>query len=160
MEFPAALPISEDVLRIARKLSGAGFEVWCVGGVVRDTLLGLPHNGVVDLATSARPEEVQRLFRRTVPLGVEHGTVAVLDRHNVAHEVTTFRKDVTTDGRHAQVAFGVSLEDDLARRDFTINAIAYQPLTHEWRDPGGGAPGLDRQLLRAVGGPGARVRRG
>ena len=158
MRFPATLPIPDEVLKIARTLSEAGFEAWCVGGVVRDSLLDLPHNGVVDLATSARPEDVQRLFRRTVPIGVEHGTVAVLDRHNVAHEVTTFRKDVATDGRHAQVAFGVSLEADLARRDFTINAIAYQPLTHEWRDPFGGGADLEAKLLRAVGDPGARFR--
>jgi tRNA nucleotidyltransferase (CCA-adding enzyme) len=156
--FPATLPIPDEVLTIAAKLAGAGHEVWCVGGVVRDSLLGLPHNGVVDLATSATPAEVQRLFRRTVPIGVEHGTVAVLDRHNTPHEITTFRKDVTTDGRHAQVAFGVSLEDDLARRDFTINAIAYQPLTHEWKDPFGGAADLEAKLLRAVGDPAARFR--
>ena len=158
MRFPPTLPVPDEVLRIARKLTEAGFEVWCVGGVVRDSLLGLEHNGVVDLATSARPEAVQRLFRRTVPIGVEHGTVAVLDRHNTAHEITTFRKDVTTDGRHAQVAFGVSLDDDLARRDFTINAIAYQPLTHEWRDPFGGAADLAAKRLRAVGDPAARFR--
>ncbi len=158
MRFPATLPIPEEALRIARELAGAGFEVWCVGGVVRDSLLDLEHGEAVDLATSARPEEVQRLFRRTVPIGVEHGTVAVLDRHNTAHEVTTFRKDVTTDGRHAQVAFGASLEEDLARRDFTINAIAYQPLTHEWKDPFNGAADLEAKLLRAVGDPAARFR--
>lgn len=158
MRFPATLPISDEVLRIASKLAGAGFEVWCVGGVVRDNLLGLPHDGAVDLTTSARPDEVQRLFRRTVPIGVEHGTVAVLDRRNTAHEITTFRKDVTTDGRHAEVAFGVSLEDDLARRDFTINAIAYQPLTHAWKDPFAGAADLEAKLLRAVGDPAARFR--
>jgi len=111
-----------------------------------------------DLATAARPEEVRRLFRRTVPVGIEHGTVAVLDRRRRPHEVTTFRRDVTTDGRHAVVAFGVSLEDDLARRDFTINAIAYHPLRHEWRDPFGGAHDLERRLLRAVGDPAQRFR--
>ena len=82
----------------------------------------------------------------------------MLDRRRTLHEVTTFRKDVTTDGRHAVVAFGVSLEDDLARRDFTINAIAYHPLTHEWRDPFGGAGDLARGVVRAVGEPGERFR--
>jgi tRNA nucleotidyltransferase (CCA-adding enzyme) len=158
MQLPATLRIPDEALKIARTLAEAGHEVWCIGGVVRDSLLGLPHDGAVDLATSALPDEVQRLFRRTVPIGVEHGTVAVLDRHNTAHEITTFRKDVTTDGRHAQVAFGVSLEDDLARRDFTINAIAYQPLTHEWKDPFGGAGDLEAKRLRAVGDPAARFR--
>jgi tRNA nucleotidyltransferase (CCA-adding enzyme) len=155
--FPASLPIPEDVLRIARRLEEAGYETWCVGGAVRDNLLGF-ENQDFDLATAARPEEVRRLFRRTVPVGIEHGTVAVLDRKNRPHEVTTFRRDVTTDGRHAVVAFGASLDEDLARRDFTINAIAYHPLRHEWRDPFGGAQDLERRLLRAVGDPAQRFR--
>jgi tRNA nucleotidyltransferase (CCA-adding enzyme) len=74
------------------------------------------------------------------------------------HEVTTFRQDVTTDGRRAVVAYGVSLEDDLARRDFTINAIAYHPLRREWRDPFGGAIDLARRRIRAVGKPEERFR--
>jgi tRNA nucleotidyltransferase (CCA-adding enzyme) len=82
----------------------------------------------------------------------------VLDRRRVLHEVTTFRRDVTTDGRHAVVAYGVSLDDDLARRDFTINAIAYHPLRHEWRDPFGGRADLARRTVRAVGDPAQRFR--
>jgi len=152
MSFPARLPIPTEVLKIARRLEEAGHETWCVGGAIRDNLLGLANHDF-DLTTAARPEEVQRLFRRTVPVGVEHGTVAVLDAENRSHEVTTFRKDVQTDGRHAQVEFGVSLTDDLARRDFTINAIAYHPLRHEWRDPFHGATDLDKKLIRAVGDP-------
>src|SRR2546422_5482021 len=85
--------------------------------------------------------------------GIEHGTVAVLDRHNRPHEVTTFRRDIKTDGRHAVVEFGVSLMDDLARRDFTINAIAYHPGRHEWRDPFKGVEDLERRLIRSVGDP-------
>ena len=152
MTFPARLPIPTEVLKIAHRLEEAGHETWCVGGAIRDNLLGLANHDF-DLTTAARPEEVQRLFRRTVPVGVEHGTVAVLDAENRSHEVTTFRKDVQTDGRHAQVEFGVSLTDDLARRDFTINAIAYHPLRHEWRDPFHGATDLDKKLIRAVGDP-------
>jgi len=117
---------------------------------VRDNLLG-HDNKDFDLATAARPEEVRKLFRRTVPIGIEHGTVAVLDGQNQAHEVTTFRRDVKTDGRHAVVEFGVSIDDDLARRDFTINAIAYHPLTHEWRDPFDGASDIEAGIIRAVG---------
>jgi tRNA nucleotidyltransferase (CCA-adding enzyme) len=154
---PRALSIPPAVLDIARRLEEAGHETWCVGGAVRDNLLGIP-NADFDLATAARPEQVQELFRRTVPVGVEHGTVAVLDRDNRPHEVTTFRRDVTTDGRHAVVAFGVSVDEDLARRDFTINAIAYHPVRGEWRDPFGGAADLTRRLLRAVGDPSARFR--
>jgi tRNA nucleotidyltransferase (CCA-adding enzyme) len=157
MSFPSRLTIPREVLAIARKLEEAGFETWCVGGAIRDTLLGFKNHDV-DLTTAAHPDEVQRLFRRTVPIGVEHGTVAVLDAGNQPHEVTTFRKDVQTDGRHAQVEFGVSLTDDLARRDFTINAIAYHPIRHDWRDPFHGAQDLDRKLIRAVGDPNWRFR--
>ena len=89
---------------IRAALEAAGFETWCVGGAVRDNLLRLD-NKDFDLATAARPAEVQRLFRRTVPVGLEHGTVAVLDRQNRPHEVTTFRRDVRTDGRHAVGCF-------------------------------------------------------
>jgi tRNA nucleotidyltransferase (CCA-adding enzyme) len=152
MIFPATLQIPPTVLHIARELEARGHETWCVGGAIRDTLLGVPDQDF-DLATAARPEEVQQVFPRTVPVGIEHGTVAVLDRHHRPHEVTTFRKDIRTDGRHAEVEFGVSLQDDLARRDFTINAIAYHPLRHEWRDPFGGAADLDKRVIRAVGDP-------
>ena len=152
MNFPETLAIPKEVLLIARRLEAAGYETWCVGGAVRDNLLGL-ENHDFDLTTAAVPGVVQQVFRRTVPIGVEHGTVAVLDSHNRPHEVTTFRRDVQTDGRHARVEFGVSLTDDLARRDFTINAIAYHPLRHEWRDPFKGAADLERKVIRAVGDP-------
>ena len=150
MGFPARLPIPDAVLKIAKQLEGAGYETWCVGGAIRDNLLGV-ENHDFDLTTAAPPGEVQRLFKRTVPVGIEHGTVAVLDQQNRQHEVTTFRKDIKTDGRHAVVEFGVSLMDDLARRDFTINAIAYHPIRHEWRDPFHGADDLERRLIRSVG---------
>lgn len=152
MTFPSRLEIPREVSRIARRLEDAGYETWCVGGAIRDTLLGL-ENHDFDLATAALPEQVQGLFRRTVPVGLEHGTIAVLDGENRPHEVTTFRKDVHTDGRHARVEFGVSLNDDLGRRDFTINAIAYHPLKQEWRDPFHGEADLQRKLIRAVGDP-------
>lgn len=158
--------IPDPVLKLARTLASAGHEVWCVGGALRDhlirqrvhrPLLGGPSD--FDLATSARPEEVQRLFRRrTVPIGIRHGTVGVLDDQRTLHEVTTFRHDVATDGRHAAVEFGASLEEDLARRDFTINALAYHPLEQTWRDPFGGAADIDGELIRAVGDPPARFR--
>jgi tRNA nucleotidyltransferase (CCA-adding enzyme) len=148
--FPSRLEIPREVLNIAKKLEDAGYETWCVGGAIRDALLGAPHNDF-DLTTAAPPAEVQKLFKRTVPVGIEHGTVAVLDTQNTPHEVTTFRKDIKTDGRHATVEFGVSLIDDLARRDFTINSIAYHPLKHEWRDPFDGAADLEKKTIRSVG---------
>ena len=146
-----------EVLEIAEVLERAGFETWCVGGAVRDALLGHPHQDW-DLATSARPQQVQRLFVRTVPVGIEHGTVGVLDRNGRLHEVTTFRRDVKTDGRHADVEFGVSLDDDLARRDFTINAMAWSTSLGELRDPFGGQRDLAAGVLRAVGDAEARMR--
>jgi tRNA nucleotidyltransferase (CCA-adding enzyme) len=149
--------IPEEVLEIARTLEAAGYEAWCVGGALRDAILGHPHTDF-DFATSATPEQVQALFRRTAPVGEKYGTVGVIDRRRVVHEVTTFRRDVATDGRHAVVAYGVSLEEDLSRRDFTINAIAYHPFRHEWRDPYGGRSDLGRGLLRAVGEAAERFR--
>ncbi len=152
----ARLEPPHEVLEIARRLEDAGFETWCVGGAVRDALLGHPHLDW-DLATAAEPSQVQRLFRRTVPVGIEFGTVGVLDRRGRLHEVTTFRRDVKTDGRHAVVEFGASLDDDLARRDFTINAIAWSPTRHVLHDPFGGREDLARRVVRAVGEPEARM---
>lgn len=152
MTFPPQLPIPSEVLKIAKKLEDSGFETWCVGGAIRDNLLGL-QNHDFDLTTAAPPATVQKLFKRTIPVGIEHGTVAVLDANKQPHEVTTFRKDIKTDGRHAVVEFGVSIMDDLARRDFTINAIAYHPLRHEWRDPFHGEQDLGKKLIRSVGDP-------
>jgi tRNA nucleotidyltransferase (CCA-adding enzyme) len=157
MSLPEAVPVPEEVLEIARVLEAAGHQAWCVGGALRDTLLGDPHSDF-DLATSARPDEVRRLFRRTAPIGMEHGTIGVIDRNRVMHEVTTFRRDVATDGRHAVVEYGASLDDDLARRDFTINAMAFHPLRRVWRDPHGGERDLEAKLVRAVGDPAARFR--
>lgn len=145
------------MLEIASRLERAGFETWCVGGAVRDALLGHPHLDW-DLATAARPEQVRATFRRTVPVGIEFGTIGVLDPHGTLHEVTTFRRDVQTDGRHAVVEFGASLEEDLARRDFTINAIAWSPDRQELRDPFGGRRDLELRLVRAVGDPDERMR--
>jgi len=153
--LPTLRDLPSEVSEIAATLEGAGFETWCVGGALRDRLLG--HRAVdVDLATAATPDQVQKLFPRTIAVGVRFGTVGVLDRRRVLHEVTTFRKDIETDGRHAIVEYGASLEEDLARRDFTINALAYHPIRHEWRDPHGGAADLDRRLVRAVGDPARR----
>lgn len=137
------------VRRIARRLEDAGYATWAVGGAVRDRLTGRPA-GDWDLATRATPAEVMRLFRRTVPVGVDHGTVGVLEGGQM-YEVTTFRRDVETFGRHAVVAFADTVEEDLARRDFTINALAWHPLTGELLDPFGGRDDLAAGILRTVG---------
>lgn len=149
--------VPPEVLEIVRTLEGAGHEAWCVGGALRDAILGRPHSDF-DIATAAVPEQVLALFRRTVPVGLRFGTVGVLDGRGGLHEVTTFRRDVATDGRHAEVAYGASLEEDLARRDFTVNALAWHPLRREWRDPFGGEDDLRAGVLRAVGDPATRFR--
>ena len=149
--------VPSEVRQIVQTLVEAGHQAWCVGGALRDSLLGQEQSDF-DVATSATPDEVRALFPRTIAVGEAYGTIGVLDRHRRLHEVTTFRRDVSTDGRRAVVAYGVSLDDDLARRDFTINAIAYQPLTGEWRDPFGGARDLAARTLRAVGRPAERFR--
>jgi tRNA nucleotidyltransferase (CCA-adding enzyme) len=138
------------VFDIARTLAGQGFEAWAVGGAVRDALAGLA-GGDWDLATDARPQDVRRIFPRTVPIGIEHGTVGVLARDGVLYEVTTFRRDVETSGRHAVVEFADDIDTDLSRRDFTFNAIAWNPLTDVLHDPFGGRADLEARRLRTVG---------
>lgn len=124
---------------------------------MRDAMLGgIPHD--VDLATSATPDVVRRLFPRTYVQGSGevHGTIGVI-MGDATYEVTTYRRDVATDGRHATVAFTRSLEEDLARRDFTINAIAVRPDPREDYgaviDPFNGRSDLGQRILRAVGDP-------
>lgn len=154
MAKPSAPPA---VRWITRTLEEAGYETWAVGGAVRDVLMGRP-SGDWDLATRAPPREVRRLFRRTVPIGIEHGTVGVLARDGTMYEVTTFRRDVETDGRHAVVRFADTIEEDLARRDFTVNAVAWHPLREELLDPFSGLEDLQRAILRTVGVPLERFR--
>lgn len=145
----------EAVLWIATTLEEAGFETWVVGGAIRDLLLGRSA-GDWDLATRATPQEIMSTFRRTVPIGVDHGTVGVLGRDQVLYEVTTFRRDVKTDGRRAVVEFSDTIQEDLARRDFTSNAIAWHPLRQELLDPSGGRAHLEARVLKAVGVPAQR----
>ena len=112
----------ETVREIVKRLEGAGFETWCVGGAVRDALLGHPHLDW-DLATAATPPEVKKIFKHTIPVGVDFGTIGVMDHDNVMHAVTTFPKVVQTDGRHAVVEFGVSLDDDRLPRSRSSDRV-------------------------------------
>jgi len=161
MPVPAALAraaFPAPVLDVLRTLAGAGHRSWLVGGAVRDLLLHRPRTATdFDVATPARPEEVTRLFRKVIPTGIEHGTVTVLARGEPV-EVTTFRGEgAYLDGRRPEsVTFLQDLEADLARRDFTMNALAYDPLGPEFRDPFGGRDDLRRRRVRAVGDPAAR----
>ncbi|MGH7445260.1 MAG: CCA tRNA nucleotidyltransferase, partial [Longimicrobiales bacterium] len=149
------LPAPRAVHEIAEALRRHGHQAWAVGGALRDVVLGRPAVDW-DVATSAKPDQVRTIFKRTVPIGVEHGTVGVLWKDGVLYEVTTFRRDVETDGRHAVVAFADTIEDDLARRDFTINALAWDPATRELYDPFDAGADLDARVIRTVGDAAAR----
>lgn len=156
MAEEGALDLSppKAVRRIVRRLEDAGYPTWAVGGAVRDRLTAR-ETGDWDLATRATPQEMMGLFRRTVPVGIDHGTVGILESGRM-YEVTTFRRDVETFGRHAVVAFADTVEEDLSRRDFTINALAWHPLTGKLLDPFGGRRDLEDGLLRTVGSPADR----
>ncbi|THF78403.1 CCA tRNA nucleotidyltransferase [Cohnella fermenti] len=137
-------------LRLASVLEAAGHAAYLVGGCVRDRLLGRAISDI-DIATSALPEQVQALFPKVIPTGLQHGTVTVMVAGE-GFEVTTFRREAQySDGRHPdEVAFVRDVEEDLARRDFTINAIAWG--TDDRRiDPFGGEEDLARRVVRCVG---------
>lgn len=140
-----------------RHLESAGFAAYCVGGCVRDSLLGLtPHD--YDLCTNASPAQIRHIFSNfpLVLAGEKHGTVAVVMAHQPV-EITTFRTEGGYgDSRHPDwVRFVSSIEEDLSRRDFTVNAMAYSP-TRGFADPFGGRKDLNAKILRAVGDPTAR----
>lgn len=142
-EFQEALPILE-------KIRKAGYEAYFVGGSVRDAILGRPIHDV-DIASSSYPEETKAIFERTIDVGIEHGTVLVLENHQ-EYEITTFRtEDVYVDYRRpSSVSFVRSLEEDLKRRDFTVNAFALSE-EGEIIDLFNGLEDLENRILRAVG---------
>ncbi|HEX6661346.1 MAG TPA: CCA tRNA nucleotidyltransferase [Sphingomicrobium sp.] len=130
-----------------------------VGGTVRDELLGIPHADV-DLATRLDPMAVMDRLKSTkmkvIPTGIDHGTVTVVSRGQVA-EITTLRRDVSTDGRRATVAFTEDWKEDAARRDFTINALSADPVTGEVFDYFGGLHDLEERHIRFIGDPLERI---
>lgn len=140
-------------------LESAGFRALFVGGCVRNALLGAPVADV-DLSTDATPETVTNIAEmagfRVIPTGVDHGTVTVIAA-GLPHEVTTFRRDVETDGRRAVVAFSTRIEEDAARRDLTMNAL-YADRQGVVVDPLGGLPDLLARRVRFVGDPEIRIR--
>lgn len=137
--------------QVCAMLTDAGHQAWFVGGCVRNTLLGEPVSDL-DISTDAHPERVIALAKaaglKPVPTGIDHGTITVVvDGH--PFEVTTFRKDVETDGRRAVVAFADSMDDDARRRDFTMNAL-YADRTGQVADPLGGLPDLMARQVRFI----------
>lgn len=142
---------------IIEKLEEHGFEAYFVGGSVRDYVIGKPISDV-DIATSALPDEVMRIFPHHVPIGLEHGTVLVL-QDGLSYEVTTFRTEAEYDDfrRPSYVSFVRSLEEDLKRRDFTMNAIA-MTANGDMIDPFGGQEAIHHKQIQTVGNPHERFR--
>ncbi len=143
---------------VCAALEGSGKQALFVGGCVRNALLGRA-TADIDIATDARPEEVMALAAaaglKAVPTGVDHGTVTLVHR-GAPIEVTTFRRDLATDGRRAVVAFSADVAEDAARRDFTMNALYARP-DGVVIDPLGGLPDLRAGRVRFVGDPAARI---
>lgn len=143
----------KDVLHICQVLYEKGYEAWLVGGAVRDALLDREAHDW-DVATNARPEKVASLFRKVIETGIQHGTVTVM-LNGQGYEVTTYRGDGDySDGRRPdEVQFLDTIEEDLARRDFSMNAIAYDPIRDLFTDPFEGMDAIDQKLIKAVGDP-------
>jgi tRNA nucleotidyltransferase (CCA-adding enzyme) len=143
--------IPSAVLELCKRIQAGGFRAWVVGGSLRDTLLGR-HPEDWDLATSALPGDLMKLFKRVIPTGIEHGTVTVL-WGDKPYEITTLRGEgAYTDARRPDAVFFVKdIDEDLARRDFTVNAIAYDPLGDRLIDPFDGLSDLEQGRLRTVG---------
>jgi len=150
--------IPRVVREFAAPFRESGFQCYLVGGAVRDTLMGRAHTDF-DIATDALPEQVFSLFRRVIPTGIKHGTVTVLFKE-ITFEVTTFRTETGySDGRRPDsVAFAPTILDDLSRRDFTINAMAYDLRKDEIIDPHAGRRDLAARVIRAIGDPAERFR--
>ena len=148
MEIQVPAPVEQ----IIKQLNHCGYEACAVGGCVRDSLLGR-EPGDWDITTSAHPEQVKAVFRRTIDTGIAHGTVTVMI-DKTGYEVTTYRIDGEyEDGRHPkEVEFTPDLIQDLKRRDFTINAMAYSPETGIV-DAFGGMEDLKAGIIRCVGNP-------
>lgn len=145
--------------KLCKALEDTGYRALFVGGCVRNALLGVAVADI-DIASDALPETVSNIAEkagfRVVPTGIDHGTVTVI-ANGIPHEVTTFRRDVETDGRRAVVAFSQDVAEDAARRDFTMNAL-YADATGHVIDPLGGLPDLIARRVRFVGEADARIR--
>lgn len=148
--------IPNNVLYIIDKLHENKFKAFIVGGSVRDLIIGKKIYDW-DISTDASPAQVTSIFEKVIPTGIDFGTVTVI-HNNENFEITTFRcEERYTDGRHPdKISFAKNIKDDLSRRDFTVNAIAYDPVTDEIVDPFNGQDDIKAKLIRSVGDPIAR----
>lgn len=145
-------PLFQSALPLIQRIESHGYEAYFIGGCVRDTLLNRPINDI-DIATSAFPQEIAEIFSHTVDVGIEHGTIGIVYQGEL-YEVTTFRSESTyTDHRRPdEVTFIRSLEEDTLRRDFTINALAFDGRGKLY-DYHGGLNDLEQKIIRCVGQP-------
>ncbi|MCK4798887.1 MAG: HD domain-containing protein [Spirochaetes bacterium] len=152
------MKLISTIIRFAKIFHENHFQIFLVGGAVRDYLRG-SENFDYDFATNATPQDVMRIFRSVIPVGIDHGTVIVLFEKN-QFEVTTFRsEDKYSDNRHPdKVNFVKSIEEDLKRRDFTINAFAYDIINKKLIDNYNGKEDLEKKLIRAIGNPNERFK--
>ncbi len=143
----------KGALYIVEVLKNSGHKAYLVGGCIRDLILGREPTEW-DLTTDATPHVIQRLFQKVIPTGIDFGTVTIV-QDDGSYEVTTFRSDERySDGRHPEkVTFTKSLDEDLSRRDFTVNAMAYDPFSKEFVDKFEGRKDLKKKLIRTVGNP-------
>ena len=149
------LKLPTDVLNIIKTIEDAGYEAWCVGGSVRDMLRShIPDD--YDIASSAPCEIIENLFEKTIPTGIKHGTITVVINHK-PYEITRYRIDCEySDNRHPlSVNYTANFKEDLARRDFTINAIGFHP-ERKIFDPFGGMEDIERKIIRTVHNPDTR----
>jgi poly(A) polymerase len=155
LTFPLGVSTEEIAQTIVKKLVNAGHVAYFAGGWVRDYLLGHP-SADIDIATSASPEEVMGLFEKTIPVGVEFGSVIVVEEGE-QFEVTSFRTEgAYLDGRHPSTVAPGTAEEDAKRRSFTINGMFYDPLTTQVIDFVGGQEDLKKGIIRAIGNPAER----
>jgi len=155
MKTPADIPLRDLAKRIVHRLQDAGFAAFWVGGCVRDFLLGR-EPGDYDIATSALPDQIEKLFKRTIAVGRKFGVMVVVEDKR-QFQVATFRAEADYhDGRHPeQVTFGDAMAD-ASRRDFTVNGLFYDPITEKLRDWVGGEADLRAKIIRTIGSPNER----
>ncbi|MDC0329207.1 hypothetical protein OAN17_00865 [bacterium] len=147
-----------DTKKITKIFIDKGYEIYFVGGCVRDSLLGYPVTDI-DMSTTALPDSIMQIAKannlRAIPTGIKHGTVTIVN-NNKPYQITTFRKDVTTDGRHANVSYSNDIITDANRRDFTINAL-YADADGNLIDPLKGVNDLYSKIIKFIFNPKKRI---